>query len=359
MSLRSWRVKIFQDRSLERPVDREIAAVLTSRNAFNLQELEDEAFDLDEAIAKIDLQFSHTHLSKLQMCFQEAPLHAVAIVKSLKRLKLKSKLDTCQYAALKEVLGMSSLSLGEGGSSRIMHELGLHMRLSTRVAMLIATTRARALCLTPSFEAWTAFQATSWCKGVNWMNDAELVTKMLAPRADFAQHEPSMALLRLGGPDAAKRAVACWKKDILMPAARCLDGVWFQKQAQKWTFGHCNWATALWTTDRHLDSVLQTVVWDRCTWRYFRMWLLARMTNMLPFGMLDHRGHREQDMLCPLCESTTASLQHLLHDCEGVTFRPDWAGDRRVLDATRNSNELQAKILFLGRVVCLAWSKTR
>ena len=89
------------------------------------------------------------------------------------------------------------------------------------------------------------------------------------------------------------------------------------------------------------------------------MWILARMTNMLPFGILDPRGHREQDMLCPFCKSTTVSLQHLLHECEGVTFRPDWAGDRGVLDATRNPNELQAKILFLGRTVCLAWSKTR
>ena len=42
-----------------------------------------------------------------------------------------------------------------------------------RVAILVATVRARALCLTPCFEAWTAFQAAFLCKGANWMNDAE------------------------------------------------------------------------------------------------------------------------------------------------------------------------------------------
>ena len=46
---------------------------------------------------------------------------------------------------LKEVLGISGLSLGEGGRSRIMHELGVHMRLSTRVAILLATVRGQSV----------------------------------------------------------------------------------------------------------------------------------------------------------------------------------------------------------------------
>ena len=267
------------------------------------------------------------------------------------------KLDTNHYAVLKEVLGISGFSLGEGGRSRIMHELGVHIRLSMRVAILVATVRARALCLTPCFEAWTAFQAAFLCKGANWMNDAEAVTRNLNLIADFPQYEPSMTLLRLGGQDAAKRAVACWKRQVLMPAVWKIESAWFQQQAQKWTLRHCTWAGGPLAAS-NFGSALLSVVWDRCMWKYFRMWCLARMTDNVPFGILGSRGQQHIGK-CPLCEDADAdlSLQHLLYQCAGVTFRPAWAASREILHVTTDLTALQAKILFLGRVVTFAWSR--
>ncbi|CAE7657221.1 unnamed protein product [Symbiodinium sp. KB8] len=179
-----------QEKARKRQADREQAKA--ARKRANLNQEEGEGVDgVELAVTDAD-QEARTRVAVLHV--GGATLSSALqgprrmMTRMMKWVAFGRKLDTCQYAVLKEVLGTSSLSLGEGGE--------------------------------------------------NWMNDAELVTKMLAPRADFAQHEPSMALLRLGGHDAAKRAVACWKKDIFMPAARCLDGIWFQKQAQKWTFGH-------------------------------------------------------------------------------------------------------------------------
>ena len=189
------------------------------------------------------------------------------------------------------------------------------------------------------------------------MNDAEAVTRNLNLIADFPQYEPSMTLLRLGGQDAAKRAVVCWKRQVLMPAVWKIESAWFQQQAQKWTLRHCTWAGGPLAAS-NFGSALLSVVWDRCMWKYFRMWCLARMTDNVPFGILGSRGQQHIGK-CPLCEDADAdlSLQHLLYECAGVTFRPAWAASREILHVTTDLTALQAKILFLGRVVTFAWSR--
>ena len=52
------------------------------------EETDGEAFDLDEAIAKIDLQFSHRHLPKLQLLASQDPLAAQRVLSGLLKPKL-------------------------------------------------------------------------------------------------------------------------------------------------------------------------------------------------------------------------------------------------------------------------------
>ena len=51
--------------------------------------------------------------------------------------------------ALKDLLGMSRVSLGVGGRSRLMHELAVTEKLSTQVVLTVAMGRGRAVCTTP------------------------------------------------------------------------------------------------------------------------------------------------------------------------------------------------------------------
>ena len=189
------------------------------------------------------------------------------------------------------------------------------------------------------------------------MNDAEVVTRSLGLIADFPQYEPSMTLLRLGGQDAAKRALACWKRHVLIPAALQIESGWMQDQSQKWTLQHCTLAGGPFAAS-NFESVLQTAVWDRCTWRYYRMWCLARMTGNVPFGILGSRGQRHAGR-CQLCSDADFSLQHLLYECAGITFRPAWTAEGEVLRMTTDLAKLQAKILYLGRAVTFAWSRLK
>ena len=51
--------------------------------------------------------------------------------------------------ALKDLLGMSRVSLGAGGRSRLILQLAVTERLSTQVVLTVAMGRGRALCTTP------------------------------------------------------------------------------------------------------------------------------------------------------------------------------------------------------------------
>ena len=87
-----------------------------------------------------------------------------------------------------------------------MHELGGTERPSTRVALMVAMVRARALCLTPDFKAWKPFSAVSSFKGTSWLLDAELVVSGFTFSSDFLAYEPALSFLRAAGPEAPKQA---------------------------------------------------------------------------------------------------------------------------------------------------------
>ena len=80
-----------------------------------------------------------------------------------------------------------------------MHELGGTERPSTRVALMVAMVRARALCLTPDFEAWKPFSPVSSFKGTSWLLDAELVLSGFTFSSDFLACEPALSFLRAAG----------------------------------------------------------------------------------------------------------------------------------------------------------------
>ena len=149
---------------------------------------------------------------------------------------IQTKLNSLQYDVAKNLLGISDISLGAGGQSRLLMELGIEQRLATRVATLIAITRARILCQDNSHGVWQAFSAAVSSKADTWLNHVRIVQDSLAVPVEFQFHAyfPAMRLL----PQDPKAAVNLWKRQILIPAASASDRRWFQQEATKWTAAH-------------------------------------------------------------------------------------------------------------------------
>ena len=72
-----------------------------------------------------------------------------------------ARLNRVPYSVCKTLLRCSGTSLGVGGYSGILHELGVRWRLSTRLAFNFLIIHARLFCLPQHFEAATPFHPLS------------------------------------------------------------------------------------------------------------------------------------------------------------------------------------------------------
>ena len=121
-----------------------------------------------------------------------------------------------------------------------MHELGMKLRLSTRVAMKIILTRARGVCLKSDHLACLPFQAAVLCKGSSWMTHAQQAAETLGgTRVFFCEDRESMRLLEFAQSDAARRAVRERRNSVVLPQLARVEKEWFQTQASKWSSRHC------------------------------------------------------------------------------------------------------------------------
>ena len=171
---------------------------------------------------------------------EPSALHAVAAAASHVNgwAAVAKRLDQAQYLVCKDLLGCPGASLGEGGKSRFMHELGMRWRLSTRVALKVILLRARAMCLLDNQMAGIPFLVSFLGKGLSWTAHAQQVSDSYGVRVDFCEHTVSMRLLQQPDHDAGKRAVLAWKRDVVLPQLELRERQGFQDQSVKWTLRH-------------------------------------------------------------------------------------------------------------------------
>lgn len=181
------------------------------------------------------------------------------------------RLLSTQYSACKEILGIPSLSLGEGGVGRLFCELGISQRLSTKLAVQICTTRARALAIPAHFIAASIFRTASKSVGHHWFNEAALVASVLGVGTSFEDHAPSVILL---SSDMGPQAIRNWKAQVLLPAAQLLDRDWFTQQAIRWHFRPSSVLVQLRGRTR-----------PRFWWKFLRAWMIARVSRTLPLSL--------------------------------------------------------------------------
>ena len=262
------------------------------------------------------------------------------------------KLNRTFYQMAKELLGVPSLSLGQGGSARLFAELGIGMRLATRVAIRIALCRARALCLSPELAAARPFRVAMSQVGSNWLHHAECVSAtQLSLSTDFIDDGPWLPLLQT---QCGQAAVLSWKHKVVLPAALLKERQWFAAQAQLWENSHSEARFGERCAKPLFLGLLPRLVWHSGKWRYLRAWAIARLTGCFPLAVWGAwLGVPQVVPQCPGCMEIGAHLQHVL-ECPGLAaLHPKTPIFPWVLQDTADPVELEMKVLFVGRIAKL------
>ena len=194
---------------------------------------------------------------------------------------LSRRVNKVHYMVRKELLGCSGASLGVGGQSRVMHELGMRWRLGTRLVFRILVLRVRRLCLPVNLEAATPIRAALVTKGSTWLSHTQELAHLFGIENDFLETPGVAQLLRHGLDSDVKRAVHLWKTQNLLPHFQRHGAKWFQEQSTLWETTHS--VRVAWDSHHlRLLRFLKTVMWSKPTWYHFRIWSFVRITGAFP-----------------------------------------------------------------------------
>ena len=142
--------------------------------------------------------------------------------------QLSRKLNSCQYLAIKAMLGMTKFSLGEGGYVQLLTWMGGQWqteRLGAKVTPRIMTTLARLLTMPPSRFLYGLVRAVAEVKGETWVES----TRVLALEFGI-QQIPSWHLMSR---EDVRGFVRRWKSQVVIPAISRQETLWKQRACSK------------------------------------------------------------------------------------------------------------------------------
>ena len=245
---------------------------------------------------------------------EPAALHAAVALASHAQgwPALSRRVNKVHYMVCKELLGCSGASLGVGGQSRVMHELGMRWRLGTRLAFRILVLRVRLLCLPVNLEAATPIWAALVTKGSTWLSHTQELAHLFGIENDFLETPGVAQLLRHGLDSDVKRAVHLWKTQILLPHFQRHEAKWFQEQSALWETTHS--VRVAWDSHHlRLLRFLKTVMWSKPMWYHFRIWSFVRITGAFPSHCVSSTQSLVEELpRCPFCFLPRIGIEHVL-----------------------------------------------
>lgn len=221
--------------------------------------------------------------------------------------QVSRKLNYFHYKAIKAMLGMTNLSLGDGGYVQLLTWMGDSWRLSSKVTLRIVTTLARLLTMPPSTFLHGVVRAAAEVTGETWMNTARVLALELG-----IQLIPSWESLPHGvvTREDIRGHIRRWKSQVVIPAIRLQENVWKQRACSK-----IGWEPPL-RLHRSM-AMTKDIFWTPRMGRICKVWFFALLTGTLAVG-----GWQRGDRLnvttrgCGLCGSDVASLvRHLSLEC--------------------------------------------
>jgi hypothetical protein len=96
--------------------------------------------------------------------------------------------------------------------------------------------------------------------------------------------------------------------------------------------------------------------WGATDWRYFRAWMLARITHAIPLVVWDAGDLPVSLPVCPCCEGKEVRLAHLIENCPGTVEARSEGSPRTLMEALAGDADvgrLRQKVRMVGRTVAL------
>ena len=220
------------------------------------------------------------------------------------------RLNQMHYRALKALLGIANLSLGDGGYSLMLTWLGYQWRLSAKVGLRIVTALARLLTLPPHSLLHEVVRAAAGVTGETWVESARGVARSFGVETIPSWETlPSTVFAKAD----VKLFIQNWKRACVIPAISAKERLWQQEARSKWPR---NPPAEL----RQALSLTRGTLWTPRLARACKAWFLALLTGRIFLGGW-HRGDTrpDSDQRCWLCESRVTDLcDHLESQCEVV-----------------------------------------
>ena len=220
---------------------------------------------------------------------------------------ISRKLNQMHYQAIKAVLGLSSLSLGEGGYALVLLWLGYSWRLSAKIAMRIVTSLARLLTLPPSNVLHSAVRAAVAVPGPTWVDAARGVAWSLG-----VSNVPSWETLpsEVNSAPRIKLYIQHWKRHCVVPVIKHLEECWRAEALSKLA-----WAPP--ADLRATVKLTRSLLWTPRMLKACKVWFLAVLTGRGFFeGWFSGAEHSVSERRCLLCRAQPANLTvHLATEC--------------------------------------------
>ena len=264
-------------------------------------------------------------------------------------------INAAQYDVAKAFLNVP-VNVSIGSRVAVLIETRLLSRTGTTAAVRIVMARARLFLLPPGHPAAKAVRGVEGqgAQGTWLEHSARVMRDVLGVMQDvteFEQVTPELRLCAVRRKGLADR----YRQQVVLPRAKQVDAEWFQAQFQKLV------ATSPEVGERLViprGPWLPTMVWapwSRTVWKFFRAWVLIRITGSLPLIVWGVGGLSQQLLVCPLCGTHHIGISHLLDDCESIaslrTSMVPQAVDNVTtwaMQGVRDVQELRHKVVFVG-----------
>jgi len=266
-----------------------------------------------------------------------------------------SRLNRAQYEAAKCMLGFPvGFSLSDGGMVRVLAETRFLTRVASRLAQRIVLARARIMCLPIDNPIAPVLSGASAITGPTWLDDVVAIQRELGITTDFTSFVHITEDVRRC-PVLRSRAVQRWKLAVVIPRIQSLEERWFKEQLAALNEDGLVPYADLVPLRKPFRLDVRWAPWGKTMWRFFRAWLVARITSGIPLAVWGRGGVPRILFNCPVCGIADADLEHVLCSCSGLSqFRegvPYAVRDdllRWSLEDPQEESLLRARVRYLG-----------
>ena len=245
-----------------------------------------------------------------------------------------------QYGMAKDLLGVPRAT-ELGGFARVFLELRMEWRLGTHFARRVIMARARMELLPPDHPLSKLVDGVEAAGVSTWWEHAREVRTAWGIEIGAREFAEGRGEGRTT-PEARRKKAQEYKRRIVLPRFQERESEWFRSEIQKAVAnGRLNHPELAPARSRWLPS-LRWAEWGPTHWKYYRAWVLVRLTGGIPLTVWDAGEVMAFLPRCPLCGHASAGVIHLALECRGVE---DVRAEAR---ATAGAQELTEEWLLQG-----------